>query len=392
MRTIFLLTLAQAFAACGMIVLFAFGGIVGTRLAPSPALGTLPLALAVVGVAVTTLPGALLAQRVGRKRALLAGAGIGVCSGLVSAWAVARGDFIVLCAGGALVGAHAAFVMQYRFAATEYVPPEAAGRAISTVMLGTLAAAVLGPAIGDVARLAFGWREFAGSFAAVGVLSVLAMLVLAAMPQPRGQIATTGGAARPLREIAAQRTFKLAVLAGATSFAAMSFIMTATPISMHVLDGMSVAQTRHVITAHLLGMYVPSLASGWLTRAIGLDAMMLLGVAAMAGCVAIATLVDRHFAHYLWGLALLGVGWNLLFVAGSTLLTQTYQPAERFRAQGVNDFVTFGVQAIVSLLAGTVVIAWGWAWLNALSVPLLLAVAIAVLTTPERRKRSAVTP
>jgi len=368
MRSILLLTLAQALAACGTVILVAFGGIVGARIAPSPALATLPLAVAVVGVALTTLPAAMLSRRIGRNRALISGTFVGVGAALVCAWATAHGDFLAFCAGSVLVGAHSAFVLQYRFAATEYVPPGEAGKAISTVMLGTLAAAVIGPALGDAARLAFGWPEFTASFVALGVLCLAAAAVLAAIDSPHSHAAPSGVPSRTLREIASQPAFKVAVLAGLTSYAAMSFIMTAMPISMHVIDHMSVTQTRHVITAHLLGMYVPSLASGWLTRAIGLEAMMLLGAAAMGACVAIAALVDHHFAHYLSGLVLLGVGWNLLFVAGTTLL----------KVQGVNDFVTFGVQAVASLLAGTVVMARGWSWVNLLSIPLLLAMSGAV--------------
>lgn len=166
--------------------------------------------------------------------------------------------------------------------------------------------------------------------------------------------------------------------------------MTATPISMHVLDGLSVSDTKRVISAHLLAMYVPSLASGWMTRALGLKPMMLLGVALMTLCIAIAAYVGHHFMHYAVALVMLGVGWNLLFVAGTTLLTRTYTPSERFKAQGLNDFVTFGTQAIVSLMAGVVVQLLGWKYLNLLGIPVLamLTVAIAWLHIKQRSDRS----
>jgi MFS family permease len=136
-------------------------------------------------------------------------------------------------------------------------------------------------------------------------------------------------------------------------------------------------------------MYAPSLVSGWLTRVLGLRRMMLLGVAAMGLCVAIAVAVGQQFAHYLAALALLGLGWNLLFVAATTLLTRTYSSAERFKAQGLNDFVTFGAQAAMSLLAGSAIETLGWAGLNLAGLPLLIAMTAAILWLAGRERAAA---
>jgi predicted MFS family arabinose efflux permease len=380
MRNVWILALAQALTGCGTIVLVAFGGIVGTRLASSPALATLPLSLAIVGVAATSIPAALAMQRWGRKRAFLASAAFAAAASLVCAAAVARADFALLCVGGAMLGANMAFVQQYRFAATEYVALEHAGRAISTVMLGTLVAAVLAPELGDRARLLGGWPEFTGSFVALSGVCVVGLAVLALLEPAHAHEAAAARPARPLATIARQPGYRVAVLCSVAGYAVMSFIMTATPISMHVLDGMDVAASKQVITAHLLGMYLPSLASGWLIDRLGLPRMMYAGLGCMGACVAIAAVVGHHFVHYLVGLVLLGVGWNLLFVAGSTLLTRSYTASERFRAQGLHDFATFGTQALASLLAGASIHALGWTVLNLASVPLLLVAAAAIWT------------
>jgi MFS family permease len=268
--------------------------------------------------------------------------------------------------------------MQYRLAATEYAPLEQAGRAIGMVMVATLVAAVIGPELGDRARLLGGWSEFTGSFLALAALSSLGAVALAYLGAPELRSVVQAAGERPLRVVAAQPEFIVAVLAGVTSSAVMTFIMTATPISMHVHDGMTVTATRQVITAHLVAMYAPSLVSGWLTRVLGLKTMMLLGVAAIGACVVVAAVVGHELAHNMASLVLLGLGWNQLFVAGTTLLTRTYTPDERFKAQGLNDFTMFVAQAVMSLLAGSAIAAVGWIGLNLVAVPLLVAMAAAV--------------
>jgi MFS family permease len=164
----------------------------------------------------------------------------------------------------------------------------------------------------------------------------------------------------------------VAVAASLVSYAVMSFIMTATPISMHIIDHHSVDATGAVIKSHLIAMYLPALASGWLVSRLGVRAMMLAGVVIMSACVVVAAFGPHEVLHYGVALVLLGAGWNLLFVSGTTLLTRCYRPEERFRAQGFNDFLTFGCQATVSLLAGVAVAGLGWAHLNLVAMPVLV--------------------
>jgi MFS family permease len=175
------------------------------------------------------------------------------------------------------------------------------------------------------------------------------------------------------------------------AYAVMSFIMTATPISMHVHHGFSSGQTSAVISAHLLGMYLPSLATPWFMRHLGVHRLMRVGIAAMASCVAIAVFVGEQFAHYFVGLVLLGVGWNFMFVAATALLTTTYSAAERFRAQGTNDLTVFGSQALASLLAGPAISQWGWTAVNVASVPLLVIVLLMLGRHPAQPLRKSAT-
>ena len=365
-------------AACGTIILVSFAGIIGTHIAPSPALATLPLSLSVLGVASMSLPAALLMQRIGRKPAFVVSALIASLAALGCARAIDTSNFALLCATAFFIGGNMAFVQQYRFAAMELVPANEAGRAASTVMIGTLGAAMLGPTVGEFAKDLGGWTEYTGSFVVLSGLCVLAALVLSRIPLAR----PSGGAEPPstkrFRDFLRTPGYRLAVFAGLSSYAVMSFIMTATPLSMHVHDGFSTAQTTFVITAHLLGMYLPSLVSPWLIGILGVRRMMVIGIFINIVCIGIAAYVGQDFIHYFTALTLLGVGWNLMFVSATAMLANTYEPADRFRAQGFNDLAVFGSQAVASLLAGTAIETLGWKTLNLVALPLLIFVLLAL--------------
>jgi MFS family permease len=381
MRTVRLLAIAQGFSASGMMTIFLLGGIVGSELAPSPALATLPMSLVIVGVALTTVPAALAMQRFGRRRAFIASALLAAVAALAVAWAIALPSFTLLCAASAVFGANLAFQAQQRFAAAESVPPEQASRAISTVMLGTLAAAVVGPQLALACRELVPGHEYSGSFLMVAALCLASATVLTRYRAAPAQAAAAGGDPRPLTTIVRQPAFMVAVAASMVAYSVMSFIMTATPISMHVHDGHSDVHTAWVIQSHVLAMYGPSLVSGRLIARVGVRTGMFAGLALMAACVIVES-SGHALVHYWWGMVLLGLGWNLLFVAGTTLLTTCYRPAERYRAQAVNEFSVFGVQAVASLLAGPAVFVLGWRELNLATVPLLVGLALVLLRSP----------
>ncbi len=378
-RNVLVLAAAQALSASGMMTMTLLGGILGARLAPSPGLATLPVSLTILGLALSTVPASLLVQRIGRRRAFIGSALLAATAALVIAFAIAQADFRLLCGAALVLGSNLAFQQQHRFAAAEATAPTHASRAVSTVMIGTLVAAALGPQVALAMKEAVPGHVYAGSFVGVALFLLATAAVLTLYrPTPVAQHAD-GGPARPLGAIVRQPLYLLAVLAGVTSYAGMSFIMTATPISMHVHDHHGDAATAWVIQSHLIAMYAPALVSGRLIQRIGIRAGMVAGLALMLACVGIDA-SGHAVMHYWWGLVLLGVGWNLLFVAGTALLTTTYAPAERYRAQAVNEFAVFGTQALASLLAGPAIHALGWQALNfAAAVPMALFAALLVL-------------
>ena len=380
MNPLLLLTVAQSLAACGSMFVVMLGGILGAELAPSPGLATLAPALGVVGLAAASLPAAMAMERWGRRRAMAVAAVLASLAAGLAALGVARHSFLLLCLGCMGIGMHNAFVQQYRFAATDWAPPAQAARALSTVMLGTLAAAFLGR---EVALLAAPWwpgHDYAGSFLALGGLFLLAAGVLSGLPEGALVRQSPAGARqRSRRELLSQPALRLAIAGSLASWVAMSFIMTATPVSMHTVDGHDLAATTGVIQAHLLGMYVPALFASHVQQWLGVRRMMLIGCALMMACIAIAVVSPHSVHHYGWSLVLLGIGWNWLFVASGTLLTRAHAPEDRFRVQGMNEFITFASQAAASLLAAQALFALGWEHLNLLALPLLVAMAVWVV-------------
>jgi predicted MFS family arabinose efflux permease len=382
-RNVAILGAAQALAAsAGPLVMLA-GGIVGQSLAPSPLLATLPITALVLGLACAAVPAALLIRRIGRRPAFVIGAAVSGAGALIAARATTAESFVTFCAATFVMGASGAFVQQYRFAAAESVDRRHAGRAVSFVLVGGIIAGALGPEIGRRGPQWFG-SGFAGAFVLVAVVQVVAMVVLSRLRIPAPAADPGPREHQPFHAFFARPGFVLAVVAAGSASAIMSFLMTATPISMHVHDHLSIDEAAFVIQSHVIGMFAPSLVTGWLVDRLGVPRMMTAGALAIGGAIAAAS--SGHTVPAYWtALVLLGVGWNLLFIGGTVLLTQNLSPAERFRGQGLNDFTVFSSQAVASLAAGAVLHRFGWAAMNLAAVPILLVVV--ALIARSRRGR-----
>ena len=378
-RTVAILSAAQALAAsAGPFVVLA-GGIVGESLAPSPLLATLPITALVVGLAAAAVPVALLIRRVGRRAGFVIGAGVSASGALVAARATASESFAGFCAATFVMGAASACVQQYRFAAAESVSARHAGRAVSLVLVGGIIAGVLGPEIGRLGRLWFG-NEFSGAFVLVAVVQIAAMTLLSALRIPAATGPAASHAPLPFRTFFRRKEFVLAVVAAGSASAIMSFLMTAAPVSMHVHDTHSIDDAGFVIQSHVIAMFAPSLVTGWLVDRLGVRRMMMAGVLAIGAAIAAAA--SGHAVPAYWmALVLLGSGWNLLFIGATVSLTQSLEPSERFRGQGLNDFMVFSSQAVASLAAGAVLHQFGWAAMNLAVVPLLLLVGLVLWKT-----------
>lgn len=371
MGNVLVLSIAQALAMSAIPIVVLLGGILGAELAPAPVLTTLPVAIMVVGVAVSTLPAAFLMRRIGRKPGFIGAALLAGLAAMVAGYAVQVESFVILCAATFLVGAQGAFLQQYRFAAIESVDPAQSGRAVSYVLLGGIAAAFLGPEIAVRASTMIPATTYMGSFIAMAILYGLTAVVLIFYREQRMPSTEITSGGRPLAQVAAQPDYRLAVFSAAVSYGVMTFVMTATPVHLTNTHGYDLGTTSNVIKSHIAAMYIPSLFTGALIDRFGLPRVMTGGALILLASAGFGVWASSLVFYYV-ALILLGIGWNFMFVGATVLLTKTYTPGERFRAQALNDFIVFGAQATASLSAGAVLQLLSWDAVNLIGVGLII--------------------
>ena len=384
-RTLPVLSIAQAFSQTAAPVIVLLGGIVGTRLAPSHDLATLPVAFMIIGTAITTIPAALLMSRIGRKNGFMLSALAASLAGVLAAYAISESNFWLFCASTMIIGGHNAFVQQYRFAVAEVAAPDQVGKSLSILMLAGVVAAWMGPAVAQNLHDKGPWGEFSGSFLGVSALMLVALISLSFYENKPMTSRAVEEQPRALISIVLQLIFLAAVGAAVVGYGVMSLVMTATPVSMHTIDHFSLEDTTWVIQSHIMAMFLPSLFSGFLIDKFGPVKIVFSGLVLMAACLVVGY-IERHLMHYWVALILLGVGWNFLFLGGTTLLTKTYTDAERFKVQAFNDFLIFSFQAMAALGSGYLLTQFGWNWVLGFSVPWLVALAVLLLVATVKKK------
>ena len=370
-RNVAVLASCQALLFANNATLIAIASLVGWELAPDKSLATLPLTASVFGTALLALPASLLMKRIGRRAGFMLGSLLGLLGVGLSAIAVSSASFWLLCVAMSLFGAYGAFAQYYRFAAAEAAPAEFKSTAISLVLAGGLVGGLIGPEVSKLTVDLFSAR-FLGTYLSLAVYIALVMLLLIALRSPPLTESEQREQARPLSVIARQPAFFVAVIGAALGFGVMNFLMVATPLAME-FHGHHYDAAAFVIQWHIIAMFAPSFFTGWLIKRLGVLNVMLAGAAALTVCIVIA-LVDVTVMHFWFSLVFLGVGWNFLYVGGTTLLTETYRPAERAKTEGVNDFVVFFTQALTSVASGWMLERSGWVGVNYLAVPLVVVV------------------
>ena len=375
-RDIFLLGCCQALLLTNAAGLITMNGLVGYALADTKTLATLGVTLYVLGSALATMPASLWMARVGRRRGFMAGALINVAGCALAVLAISRGSFVLYCVATGVMGIYNAIGLQYRFAAAEVAAPPDKPKAISLVLAGGVVGGFLGPESARRAMDLFG-TPFLGGFVVLAGYALLALAVQSFVRVPPPTLEERSGGGRPLSVVLRQPVFIVAVLAGALGYGLMNLLMTATPIAMDLCRH-PFASVAMVIEWHVVGMFAPGFFTGSLIKRFGTLKVILAGVVLIAGSIFIA-LNGVTVAHFVAALALLGVGWNFMYVGGTTLLTEAYRPAEKSKTQGANDFIVFSIMGISSFSSGALVSAAGWEKMNAGALPVLVIVAIAVL-------------
>jgi MFS family permease len=375
-RNVGVLAACQAMLYSMVTTLVTVNGLAGLKLAPHVSLATLPMTFYVLGGAVATMPASFHMKRVGRTRGLSLGTLWGYGGALILAAAAWTQSFWLLCLGTMSCGVFNAYGQYYRFAAADAAETGFKAQAISLVVAGGLVGGILGP---NSSRFTVDLFEprFLGAYLGILVFLVATSVLLRFVQIPAPSVAEQTAKGRPLSQIAAQPKFIVAVMAGALSYGVMNFLMTATPIAMQIC-GHPYGAAAIVISSHVLGMFGPSFVTGHLIKRFGTLTIMFVGAALNLATIAIA-ISGQTVAHFWWALVLLGIGWNFLYTGGTHLLTETYRPEEKAKAQGVNDQVIFIVMLISSLSSGMAVTQAGWDRVNFLALPLIVVVTAALV-------------
>src|SRR5579883_64803 len=379
LRNIGLLALCQALTQSCNTLMFASSALAVLTIV-SPGMrefANLPVTMQHLGVMLSVFPASLLMMRKGRKFGFRTGSLMGMAGASCAAIGLGMGSFLVMCLGGLLLGYAVANMQLYRFAAVELAPPHYRAQAISYVTSGGVLAGIIGPGLARITPDL--WQPiFQASFVAVVCIHAVVFTILGFIEFPRVKAEDVAGPQRPLLEIVTQPAYMVAAAAAMIAFGVMSFVMAASPLAI-VQCGLDKSEAPVTIFVHVMGMFLPAFFTGHLIQRFGVFNMMLVGIALLICGVAVALGGTTEW-HFRIALGLNGSGWNFLFVGATTLLTTTYRPAERGKAQAFNDFMVFGTTATASLMASVVLEVKGWAFLNYLAFA-LVCVALLVIGT-----------
>lgn len=384
-RNVLLLAGAQALFQTASVMVITMAAVVGWKLAPDKSMATLPVALMMVAVALTMIPAALFMQRHGRKAGFLLGATLGGMAGALAAAAIWQENFFLFVLANMLVGCYQAFSQYYRFAAADAASADFKSRAISWVIAGGIFAAVAGP---NLVRFTqdVGTVPFALTYLSMMVLSLVAIGLILRLALPAVHISAGQGEKRTLPVIMRQPVFLTALAVSSVGFSSMLLVMTATPLAMQMC-GQPINAAATVIQWHVLGMFAPSFFTGNLIRRFGVLNIMGIGAILLAVHVAIA-LSGIEFLYFLSGLIFLGVGWNFMFVGGTTLLTEAYRPCERAKVQATHDFLMYISISIATFSSGSLLNAYGWRAVNLAVLPFLAFALVMIVVLGIQRKRA----
>ena len=377
-KNLWLLILSQIFAFTAAPVTVFLSGIIGSQFSPVKSLATLPMALSIVGIAIFAIFAAKVMSIIGRRAGFMfASIGTSLAS-LLAAYSIICESFILFNFACFLLGAGVAFSHQYRFAAVETVKKDMAPKAISIILLAGIGSAFIGPNAANFSKEIISEHLYAGSYIVLAVLTLTSTIFLFFYKDGHKSNNINKETSRSYLELISQPRFLQALIASAFAYAVMAFLMTATPISMHVMEKISLTKTGLVIQLHIAAMFLPSLVTGNLIKKFGHSKIMYAGVFLFSITI-FTSYFEQNFVNYLIALVFLGFGWNFLFISGTSLLVLSYRENEKFKAQGFNDFLVYSIQATASLSAGVFLTLTSWKTMNLVCIIFLVLIALSTL-------------
>ena len=385
-RNLFILILSQVFGFTAATVTVFISGIIGSDLSSIKTLSTLPPSIYVVGTAAATIFAAKIMSIIGRRLGFIFASVAGSISCLIGAYAIIIESFFIFCFAKFILGATMAFTHQYRFAAAESVEKEKAPKAISSLLLAGIVAAFLGIGLANYTKNFVSDYLYVGSYLTLAVLTLIPSFLLFFFKDIReiSFVSNKENNSRNYSEFFSDPKFLQAITSAAFAYAVMSFLMTATPISMHIVHQLSLEKTGIVLQFHVLAMFLPSLVTGNLIKKFGYSNMMYLGVVFYILTI-LLSFFEPSFLNYFISLIFLGIGWNFLFISGTSLLVTTYKPEEKFKAQGFNDLLVFSSMALASLLAGILISIASWKTVNLFCIPFLILIILSIVNADKKR-------
>ena len=385
-KNLWLLILSQIFAFTAAPVTVFLSGIIGSQFSPVKFLATLPMALSIIGIAIFAIFAAKIMSLIGRRAGFIF-ASIGTSlSSLLAAYSIICESFILFNLACFLLGAGVAFSHQYRFAAVETVKKDMAPKAISIILLAGIGSAFIGPNAANLSKEIISDHLYAGSYIVLALLTLTSTIFLFFYKDGHKKNNVNKKISRSYFELISQPRFLQALIASAFAYAVMTFLMTATPISMHIMEKISLTKTGIVIQLHIAAMFLPSLITGNLIRKFGHSKIMYMGVFLFSITI-LTSFFEQNFINFLIALIFLGFGWNFLFISGTSLLVLSYRENEKFKAQGFNDLIVYSVQATASLSAGVFLTLTSWKTMNLVCVIFLVLIILSTLRADFKEKK-----
>jgi MFS family permease len=377
-KNLWLLILSQIFAFTAAPVTVFLSGIIGSQFSPVKSLATLPMALSIVGIAIFAIFAAKVMSIIGRRAGFMFASIGSSLSSLLAAYSIISESFILFNFSCFLLGAGVAFSHQYRFAAVETVKKDMAPKAISIILLAGIGSAFIGPNAANLSKEIITEHLYAGSYIVLAALTLTSTIFLLFYKDGHKPNNINKKISRSYLKLISQPRFLQALIASAFAYAVMAFLMTATPISMHVMEKISLTKTGLVIQLHIAAMFLPSLVTGNLIRKFGHSKIMHAGVFLFLITI-LTSFFEQNFTNYLIALVFLGFGWNFLFISVTILLVLSYRENEKFKAQGFNDLIVYSIQAIASLSAGVFLTLTSWKTMNLICIIFLILIVLSTL-------------
>ncbi|MEQ9948628.1 MFS transporter [Pectobacterium aroidearum] len=378
-RNLILLALGQGLTGSIISLMTLCSTLVGVSMTPVPLLTTLPITATVCGAALMIYAVSSLMTKYGRRNAFIIGTLLGLAGALLAALAIVLHSFFLFVFSTFVLGMSCAFNQYYRFAAAEiFTDSQQKNRAISWVISGGVLGGFLGPFAASQSSQLWAPYPFFGSFIAAAFICVITSLLLLGLKLPPMSAATANAQrSEPLSSILKSRAFVLGTASCSVGFVVMTLLMNSVPLAMHQ-HHFSVSHSATVLQWHFVSMYAPALLLVLLAQRLTPIQVVAIGMACNVVGVAVA-LSGLTFWHFLFALALFGIGWAFMFNGGTFMLNAFTHFVHKSRLQGINSLMIYVPNALASLSAGSLMaLTSGWPLVNMVGIGMMLLLLLAL--------------